>query len=176
MAWVVKSIPVYCTVNAMATDDLVMQGARASAAKIMTFLMVKTSLIPPPPPPLHFPLYCDWLILYLLKWLHCFNLSPPGQNGHHFTNNIFSCIVVHKKFCILIKISLKFVSKGLIDKNPAFGSDIGLSPFRYQAIIWTNADPINWCIYAALGGDELMHLSYQSLALSHRHVYEEMLA
>ena len=24
-----------------------------------------------------------------------------------------------------------------------------------QAIIWTNANPIHWCIYAALGGDEL---------------------
>ena len=25
-----------------------------------------------------------------------------------------------------------------------------------QAIIWTNADPIHWHIYAALGGDELI--------------------
>ena len=28
-------------------------------------------------------------------------------------------------------------------------------PNRRQAIIWTNADPIHWHIYAALGGDEL---------------------
>ena len=26
---------------------------------------------------------------------------------------------------------------------------------RQQAIIWTNAVPIHWRIYAALGGDEL---------------------
>ena len=26
-----------------------------------------------------------------------------------------------------------------------------------QVIIWTNADPIRWCIYAVLGGDELTH-------------------
>ena len=26
---------------------------------------------------------------------------------------------------------------------------------RQQAIIWTNADPLHWCIYAARGGDEL---------------------
>ena len=26
-----------------------------------------------------------------------------------------------------------------------------------QAIIWTNADPVHWHIYAALGGDELTH-------------------
>ena len=25
-----------------------------------------------------------------------------------------------------------------------------------QAIIWTNADPIHWRIYASLGGDELI--------------------
>ena len=35
------------------------------------------------------------------------------------------------------------------------GSDNGLVPNRRQAIIWTNADPIHWRIYAALGGDEL---------------------
>ena len=26
-----------------------------------------------------------------------------------------------------------------------------------QAIIWTNADPIHWCIYAVLEGDELTY-------------------
>ena len=29
-------------------------------------------------------------------------------------------------------------------------------PFRQQAIIWTNADPVPRSIYAALGGDELI--------------------
>ena len=32
-------------------------------------------------------------------------------------------------------------------------------PNRRQAIIWTNADPIHWQIYAALGGDELMSIT-----------------
>ena len=32
---------------------------------------------------------------------------------------------------------------------------ISQTPNRRQAIIWTNADPIHLCIYAALGGDEL---------------------
>ena len=35
------------------------------------------------------------------------------------------------------------------------GLDNGLAPNRRQAIIWANADPIHWRIYAALGGDEL---------------------
>ena len=33
--------------------------------------------------------------------------------------------------------------------------DNGLAPNRRQAIIWTNADPIDWRMYAALGRDEL---------------------
>ena len=40
-------------------------------------------------------------------------------------------------------------------QNPSIGLDNGLAPNRRQAIIWTNADPIHWRIYAALGGDEL---------------------
>ena len=37
----------------------------------------------------------------------------------------------------------------------SIGLDDGLAPNRRQAFIWTNADPIHWRIYAALGGDEL---------------------
>ena len=37
------------------------------------------------------------------------------------------------------------------------GLDNGLAPNRRQVIIWTNVHPIHWCIYAALGGDELTH-------------------
>ena len=47
------------------------------------------------------------------------NSSPPGQNGRHFADDIFGCIFMNEKFCILIKISLKFVPKGPIDNNPA---------------------------------------------------------
>ena len=46
------------------------------------------------------------------------NSSPLDKNGHHFIDDIFRCIFVNEKFCILIKISLKFVPKGSID-NPA---------------------------------------------------------
>ena len=55
-------------------------------------------------------LYC------MKKWV---NSSPLGQNDRHFTDNIFRCIFVNEKFCILVKISLKFVPKGLIDNKPA---------------------------------------------------------
>ena len=36
---------------------------------------------------------------------------------------------------------------------------------RRQAVIWTNADPIHWCIYVALVGDELMEWQYQYFTL-----------
>ena len=74
------------------------------------------------------------------------NSSPPGKNGRHFADDIFKCIFVNEKFCILITISLKFVPKGPIDNNIALA-------WRRIAIM-NNADPIHWHIYAALGGDE----------------------
>ena len=43
----------------------------------------------------------------------------PGQNGRYFADYIFKCISMNEKFCILIRISLKFVPWGPIDNNPA---------------------------------------------------------
>ena len=43
--------------------------------------------------------------------------SPHGQNVRHIAHNIF--IFVYVKFCILIKISLNFVSKGPVDNKSA---------------------------------------------------------
>ena len=45
------------------------------------------------------------------------NSSPPGRNGRHLADDIFRRIFVSEKFCIFIKISLKFVPKGPIDNN-----------------------------------------------------------
>ena len=39
-------------------------------------------------------------------------------------------------------------------------------PNRRQAIIWTNAYPIHWCIYAALGWDELTHCHYDDVIMT----------
>ena len=47
------------------------------------------------------------------------NLSPPGQNGRRFADDIFRCIFVNEKFCILTKISLNFVPNGPTDNNLA---------------------------------------------------------
>ena len=45
-----------------------------------------------------------------------------------------------------------------IDNNQAL---VWIMAWRLKAIVWTDADPIQWRIYAAIGGDEinaLMHL------------------
>ena len=47
------------------------------------------------------------------------NSSPPGGNGRDFADGILRFIFVNDKFCILIKISLKFVPKVPIGNNPA---------------------------------------------------------
>ena len=44
---------------------------------------------------------------------------PPGQNGRHFTDDIFRCIFVNEKCCVLIKILLKFVPKGPVESISA---------------------------------------------------------
>ena len=48
-----------------------------------------------------------------------FNTLTPIQNGRHFPDNIFKCIFLNENAWILIKISLKFVPKGPINKIPA---------------------------------------------------------
>ena len=53
-----------------------------------------------------------------------FNSSPPGQNGCCFADNIFKCISVNEKFCILIKLSLKIVAKGPIDSTDLDNGDV----------------------------------------------------
>ena len=61
-----------------------------------------------------------------------------------------------------------------------------MAPNRWQAIIWTNADPINWRIYATLGGDELIQMFIVSVceslstvwaptSLIHQETYEHKL-
>ena len=46
--------------------------------------------------------------------------SPPGQNGRHFADDIFKYIFLNENVWIQIKISLKYVPSGPINKIPAF--------------------------------------------------------
>ena len=108
--------------------------------------------------------FCYWLHWKLSKWqvsvqpmrnisikimTFLFNSSPPGQNGRHFADDTFKCIFFNENVRISIKISLKFVPKGLNDNKAALVGVMAWSD-RRQAITWTNADPVQRCIYAAL--------------------------
>ena len=78
------------------------------------------------------------------------NLFLPIQNDLHFAYNIFKCIFMNEKFCILIQISLKFVLDVSIDNEPAL--------VQVMAWHWAGAKPlsepiltqfIDACIYVA---------------------------
>ena len=49
----------------------------------------------------------------------CGVILRPRQNGHHFPDDFFKCIFLNENIWILIKISLKFVSKGPINNISA---------------------------------------------------------
>ena len=71
---------------------------------------------------------CIWeLLIYKRIWI---NSSPPGQNGRLYTDNIFRCFFVHRKFCIWLQISLKFVPKGPM--NNISGADQATSHYLNQ--------------------------------------------
>ena len=64
------------------------------------------------------------------------------------TDDIFKYIFLGKNVLILIKISLKFVPQGSNWQNCSIGSDNGLAPNRWQAIIWTDDNLCCRRIYA----------------------------
>ena len=47
------------------------------------------------------------------------NSLRPRQNGRHFTDDVFKRIFLNENVWILLKISLKFVPKGLINNIPS---------------------------------------------------------
>ena len=47
------------------------------------------------------------------------NTLRPRQNGRHFADDIFKCILLNENTSILINISLKFVPEGRINNIPA---------------------------------------------------------
>ena len=73
----------------------------------------------------------------------------PRQNGGHFPDNIFKCILLNENVWILLKISLKFVPQGSIKNIPALVQ--WSAPSHYLDQWWLNYR----CIYASLGLNEL---------------------
>ena len=57
--------------------------------------------------------------LHWIKKLSDLTHLPLDKIAAILADNIFKCIFLNDKFCILIKISLKFVPRGPIYNNPA---------------------------------------------------------
>ena len=51
---------------------------------------------------------------------HSLDTLRKRQKGQHFADDIFNCILLTEKCCVLIEISLNFFPKGPIDNNQAF--------------------------------------------------------
>ena len=86
-----------------------------------------------------------------------FNSFPPVQHGRQLTDDIFRLHFHEWKVLNFDQNFTEVCSWWSNWQYPSIDLDNGLAPNRRQAIIWTNADPIQWRIYAALGGDELTH-------------------
>ena len=69
----------------------------ASRISIMIILTCWSGLVPTCCQKVH-------KIFLTIKLQSIVNPSPPGQNGHHFTDNVFKCIFIYEKFCISIQI------------------------------------------------------------------------
>ena len=63
-----------------------------------------------------------------------FNTFRPWQNGSHYTDNIFKCILLNQNVKISIKISLKFVPKDPIDNIPSLVQIMAWRPTGYKPL------------------------------------------
>ena len=92
------------------------------------------------------------------KYLIIVNTWRPRQNGRRFAEDTFKRIFINENVRIFIKISLKFVSKGRINNNPALVQIMawrrsGDKPLSEPMIVY-------WCIYVSLCLNELNTISW----------------
>ena len=67
----------------------------------------------------HWLPYPDPVVKFSALVLRCLNTLRPRQNGRLFADDTFKRIFLNENIKILIKISLKFVPRGLINNIPA---------------------------------------------------------
>ena len=87
----------------------------------------------------------------------CLNTLRPRQNGPHFADYIFKCIILNENVWISIKISLKFAPKGPINNIPSLATSQATSHYLNQW--WLDC----WRIYASLGLNELTHWGWDEM-------------
>ena len=101
---------------------------------------------------LHLEIKMRLIISYNAYNVTCeLNVHRPKQSGRHSAHdilNIFSCVIKYIFLCENCWIFTQISPKGLKQQYIIIGSDNGLTPYRRQAIIWTNAGRVDWRIYA----------------------------
>ena len=82
-----------------------------------------------------------WIALAKNQWIT--NSLRPSQNGQHFSDYIFRCIFLYENLWTSIKISLKYICKGIIDNilalvqiNAPNRLRIYASPGHLLVIVW----------------------------------------
>ena len=100
-----------------------------------------------------YPVICLLRIPIGARW--SFNSSPHGQSGHNIVRQHFQMHFLEWKLWYSDSNLAEICSQESNWQYPSIGSGNGLAPNRWQAITWTNDDPVDCSIYAALGGNEL---------------------
>ena len=107
-------------------------------------------------------------VICMLKMTTPLTHLPLDKMAIIFQDDIFKCIFMNEKFCVLIPISLKFVPKGPIKNIPALVQIMawrlsGDKPLSEQMLIqFTDA----YTMYAALVGDELRMVNGKHVTLT----------
>ena len=88
-----------------------------------------------------------------VPWIK-FNTLRLKQNGPHFPDDIFDCIFLNENAWILIKIALKFVTKGSINNSPAL----------VQVMAWRRSSDkplsVHWWLCLLLACGDIKHFPY----------------
>ena len=79
------------------------------------------------------------------------NTLKPQQNDHHFADNISKCIFLNENYCILIKISLRFVPYSPIENNE----------YWFRKCLGPKPPPSHLCITWSRGINSLAPVKFQ---------------
>ena len=100
------------------------------------------------------------------KWQDDINTLWPEQSRYHYADEILKCIFLDNNIDILFQIALKSIPWSTNDNKST------MVQVMCQANTQTNDDPINWCIYASPGLNELsvMACYQETITSSYAHI------
>ena len=106
----------------------------------------------------------DTLVIGFITWsltkatppVHFINTLRSEQNGCHFANNIFKCIILKKTSFNSNLIEVCYLESNLVYFRTDSGK--GLAWNRWQAITSTKDEPLQWYMYAPPDLSELSHI------------------